>query len=165
MKPYKDLVTGFVRSWNYARGESLDLLDSLDNGKLLYKPDGNKWQSIAYQFGCMARTQMVYTRSIKEGRMNYKWFHDPSLMGKNDIITKKELDELLDRCDKEWNEVIREKRREEDFVIAWPGFNMGLLNHISALISHERLHHGQLISYFTLADFELPKRFKEGWSL
>lgn len=162
---YANLVTNFVRNWNNTRSETLDILKSLSDKQLQFKPTGEKWQPIFYQFGCIVRTQKVYTKAINEGQMDYTWFDDSKLMSKNDFQTQKSLIKALKLSDKEWIEAIRKRGSQEDFQIKWPGFNMNLLTHITVFISHERLHHGQLISYFTLAGFELPKDFKNNWAL
>ncbi len=76
-----------------------------------------------------------------------------------------QIEALLKNFRMEWIEAIRNKRYDEDFIVAWPGFRSNLMNHITALIAHERLHHGQLISYFTMSGFDLPTKFKFHWSL
>lgn len=163
--PYKNLITSFVRTWNFARLETLEILKSLDDFKLKFTPAGADWQPIYYQFGCMGRTQMIYTEAIKSGKMDFSLFSSESLPKKNDFQTVKELKNFLEKADREWIEAIRSKRRDENFIIVWPGFKQPLPVHITNLISHERLHQGQLISYFTLAGFELPEKFKRNWAL
>lgn len=162
---YKNLVNSFVRSWNFTRSETLELLEALTDKQLLYKPSGAKWQSLAYQFGCVGRTQTIYTHAIENGVMDFSWFADKSIPSKNDYVTGTTIKSFLEVADKKWTEAIREKGREEDFLIKWPGFNRPLTNHISALMNHERIHHGQLISYFTLGDYDLPPKFKANWAL
>lgn len=162
---YKNLVNSFVRSWNFTRSETLELLQALTDKQLLYKPKGVKWQSLAYQFGCIGRTQMIYTRAIEQGIMDFSWFADKTIPSKNDFVTGSTIKTYLEEADNKWSEAVREKRREEDFLINWPGFNRPLTNHIAALMTHERMHHGQIISYYTLADIELPLKFKTNWAL
>lgn len=163
---YKNFVTSFVRQWNFVRSETLDILNSLSDKQLLYQPTGSdKWQPLYYQFTCIARTQMVYAKAIKEGKMNFKWFESTEFPDKHQFKTKEELKKLLDKSDKMWSAAIVEQRRNEEFQIAWSGFKQSLPNHIASLISHERIHHGELISYLTMAGFELPKNFKQNWAL
>lgn len=162
---YKNLVTSAVRQWNFTRSETSEILNSLDDEQLQFKPEGEKWKTLFEQFSCIYLTQVVYSRSIKEGRMKYRWFHDQEASEMTKLSTKEELIKALQKADKKWIEAIREKREDEEFKVKWPGFNQNLLNTMSSLIAHERLHHGQLIAYFTLAGFELPKNFKENWSL
>lgn len=162
---YENLVTSFVRQWNFTRNETLEILKTLDDRKLSFKPDGPNWQDLAFQFGCMAKTQAVYAKAISEGRMDYSWFRDDDFPTRDTLKTKAELLEYLEKANKIWTEAIRSKRNDEDFQISWPGFNLNLPAHISTLMSHERIHHGQIISYFTLAGFEFPSGFKDNWAL
>lgn len=163
---FKNFVTTFVRQWNFVRSETLDILDSLDDQKLLYQPTGSdKWQPLYYQFACIARTQMVYAKAIKEGEMDFNWFESDEFPNKHQVKTKSELKELLVKADKMWSAAIVDQRRNEEFQVAWPGFKQSLPNHIVSLISHERIHHGELISYLTLGGFDLPKKFKQNWAL
>lgn len=159
--PFKDFVTSFVRQWNFTRSETLEILNSLSDEELRFKPEGKTFQPLYYQFGCILRTQVVYTRAIVEGKMDFTWFHEESLL----VKTRKELKAKFEKADKEWGMAIKNKRRDEKFKIAWPGFKQSVPNHIVSLVAHERLHHGQLITYFTLAGFELPKNFKNNWAL
>ncbi len=162
---YKDLVTNFVRSWNFTRSETLAILNSLSDSELSFKPEGEKWQPLFWEFGCIGRTQMVYTEAVISGEMDFSLFSSPSLPDKSEFKDKPSLLAFLKESDRKWIEVIRSKREEEEYKIAWPGFNQPLITHITSLISHERLHHGQFISYFTMAGFTLPKSFKENWAL
>lgn len=163
---FKNFVTSFVRQWNFVRSETVDILDSLTDQQLLFQPTGtDKWQPLYYQFTCIARTQIVYAKAIKEGKMDFNWFESDEFPDKHQFKTKMELKLLLDKTDKMWSSAIVEQRRNEEFKIDWPGFKQSLPNHIVSLISHERIHHGELISYLTLAGFELPKNFKQNWAL
>ncbi|MBI2600551.1 hypothetical protein HYW42_01245 [Candidatus Daviesbacteria bacterium] len=113
----------------------------------------------------MAQTQMVYAKAIEQGKMDYSWFRNEEFIDRSQLKTIKELMDYLMKANKKWVDVIRKRREDEDFKIKWPGANLNLPNHITALISHERLHHGQIISYSTLAGFILPKGFKSNWAL
>lgn len=162
---YKNFITSFIRSWNFVRSETINILDSLDDEKLKYKPEGDKWQPLYWEFGCIGRTQIVYANGIKTGTMDFSLFHSDKIPSKDANKKKEDIRKFLEECDKKWTDAIRERRREEDFLVKWPGFNQPLPVHISSLISHERLHHGQFISYFTFAGFELPHEFKMNWAL
>ncbi len=162
---YKNVVTNFVKAWNFTRSETVEILQSLDDDKLQFQPKGEKWQSLYWQFGCMGRTQIVYTQAIITGRMDFSLFHSDQLPKKNDFQTKEQIQDFLGKANKDWREAIVSRRKEENFTVKWPGFNKPFINHIASLAEHERLHHGQLISYFTMADFQLPKIFKSNWAL
>lgn len=161
----EDFVTSFVKAWDFARSETLEILDSLDDKKLQFRPAGEKWQTLYWEFGCLGRTQLVYSKAIKESKMDFSWFNSKEMPNKDKYQTKQDIRKFLEEADKSWRRAILSKRRDENFKVVWPGFKMSLPNHISALISHERLHHGQFISYFTLAGFDLPRGFKTNWAL
>ncbi len=162
---YKNLVNSFVRNWNFTRNETLQILNSLNDKQLEFKPDGEKWKPIYWEFGCLGRTQLVYANAIETGKMDFSLFLSDKLPSKDENKTKKEIIKFLEKTDKEWTDAVRSRRREEDFLVVWPGFKRPLVNHISTLMTHERIHHGQLISYFTMAGFELPSEFKLNWNL
>ncbi len=162
---YKNLITSCARSWNFVRSETLNILQSLDDDKLQYKPEGEKWQPLFWEFGCIGSTQLVYADAIKSGQMNFSLFQSDIIPDKNAYKTKKEILSFLEESDHTWIEAIRSRRREEDYFVKWPGFSQPLPVHITSLVSHERLHHGEFISYFTLAGFEMPKEFKMNWAL
>ena len=48
----------------------------------------------------------------------------------------------------------------DDDVFDWGDYKASVYSVIVVLQEHERLHHGQLITYFTLAELEFPKNFK-----
>lgn len=162
---YKNLVTNFVRSWNFTRSETIEIMESLDDGKLQFKPQGSGWQSLYWEFGCIGRTQIIYTKAIETGKMDFSLFSSSSLPRKDEFQYRNDIKKFLEETDKNWVEAIRKRRFDEKFSIKWPGFNKPLINHITSLQEHERLHHGQFISYFTLAGFQLPLHFKNNWAL
>lgn len=162
---YKNLVTNFVRSWNFTRSETIEILNSLTNEELQFKPNGKNWQPFFWQFACIGRTQIVYTEAINTGKMNFSLFGSKELPSKTAFQTKNELSQFLEKTNTNWRESIRVRRHEEDFTVAWPGFKKPLVNHIMCLAEHERLHHGQFISYFTLMEKHLPSHFKQNWAL
>ena len=162
---YKNLVTSFIRQWKFVRKETIEILNSLTDEQLQFLPKGEKWQPLFFQFSCIGRTQLIYTEAVKTGVMDFSLFGSKTLPKKTDYQTKVALVKFLQKTDQEWMKAIRTQRSDEDFVIKWPGFSQPLTTHIASLENHERLHHGQLISYFTLAGFALPQEFKTNWAL
>lgn len=152
-----------LREWKLVRAETDELLESLSDKKLAYRPEGEKWQTLGYQFACIGRTQLVYARALQKGVLEFADFNDKSLPNKQDILTKHQLQELLTWANNEWLAVIEEGLAK----VRWPGRGpvLSKVSHVYRLISHERLHQGQLISYFTLGGFELPHYFKQHWTL
>lgn len=150
-----------IRDWRFVRSETLEILSGLNDETLLFKPEGEKWQPVYYQFACMARTQMVYAQALKEGKMDFKMFGDPMLPDKHRLRTQEELKQLLDESDKQWQEALEHGKKE----VKWPGMTISSDSHASRLMGHERIHHGLLIAYFTLGGWDLPADFKQNWAL
>lgn len=50
-------------------------------------------------------------------------------------------------------------------VFQWRTFQTPAWKVIEWNIEHERIHHGQIIAYFSLANIQLPQSFKSLWSL
>jgi len=162
---YKNLVNSFVRNWNFTRSETLEILDSLNDKKLEFKPKGEKWQPLYWEFGCLIRSQIIYTEAIGTGKMDFSLFVSKEIPKKDAYQTKSQILKALEESDKKWTNVVRSRRREEDFQVIWPTFKRPFIQHIAKLSEHERIHHGQIISYFTLAGFDLPSKFKTNWNL
>jgi len=156
-------MSSMLSQWRFCRSETLEILNSLDDDQLKFCPEGDKWKPLFKQFVCMVSTQITYARSIEEGRIDFGWFRDETAKLEN-ISTKEDLLKALEKVDKRWVKVIK-SIEDEDYQIKWPGFSLNLFNTITTLISHERLHDGQIISYFTMAGFDLPEKFKENWAL
>ena len=92
----------FLKRWQFVRSESLEILHSLNDEQLLFKPEGDKWQPLYYQFACMGRTQLVYAKASKTGKMNFADFGSTDLPNKHEFQTAEKLDDFLKNCDKEW---------------------------------------------------------------
>lgn len=151
----------FLKRWNFVRSETIEILNSLDDERLTFKPEGEKWQALYFQFGCIGRTQLVYATAAETGLMDFSLFRSKNLPSKTDNQTKVSLESLLTTSNEKWVEVIHRSTAG----VKWPDGNKSIQLHIAALAEHERLHQGQLISYFTLAGFELPSNFKRNWAL
>ena len=150
-----------IRDWQFVRSETLEILNMLDDDKLAFCPSGDRWQPVSYQFACIARTQMVYAGALQSGTMDFAAFGDPSLPRKQDLRTKAELQKVLADAEALWQTAIKSGA----LTVAWPGVSRSAASHVYRLASHERIHHGQLISYFTLAGWDLPEQFKRNWAL
>lgn len=150
-----------VRDWRFVRSETAEILSALNDETLVFKPEGDRWQPVYYQFACMARTQMVYTRALSEGKMDFAYFGDPMLPDKHVLRTKADLQKWLNDADKAWQEAMQKGKKE----VKWPGVTITAASHASRLMGHERIHHGLLIAYFTLGGWDLPPNFKQNWAL
>ncbi len=149
------------KDWQFVRSETLEILNALDDDRLAFCPSGDQWQPVSYQFACIARTQVVYANALQDGVMDFAAFGDASLPSKQSLRTKSELQEILHDAEALWQNAIQSGAP----TVAWPGVSRSAASHVYRLASHERIHHGQLISYFTLAGWDLPEQFKRNWAL
>lgn len=153
----------FINRWQFTRSETLEILENLDNKQLRFRPEGDHWQPLSYQFTCSARTQLIYAKAIREGKMDFSWFSSPEFPSKDAFGTKDEIRDVLNAANKTWLDILG--NATADTTIAWPDFSAPLVLHISNLLEHERMHLGQLVSYHTMADYKLPPNFKRNWAL
>jgi hypothetical protein len=154
-------MNDFINRWQFTRSETIEILQSLTDEQLQFKPEGKKWQSIFHQFGCIARTQLIYAKAAESGQMDFSLFSSPDMPDKDTMQTQDEILKLLSESNNSWLAAVS---KNSDGV-QWPDGSKPIEIHIMSLAEHERLHHGQLISYFTLAEFELPPNFKRNWAL
>lgn len=151
-----------LKDWAFVRSETIEILSTLNDKKLQFCPEGSKkWQPLSYQFACIGRTQLVYAKGLMKGSLSQADFTGEGLPQKRDIITKDEIERLLEWSDTEWLSALSNGM----VSVAWTTDTLSRAAHLYRLVAHERLHHGQLISYFTLAGFTLPKHFRQNWAL
>lgn len=150
------------RNWRLVRDETMSLMDMVNDKKLAYIPEGNKnWQPLSYQFACIGRTQLVYAWALAKGRMEVSDFTAKGLPDIKQPLTKAVILELLEWSESEWQKAL---------IGGFEHVQMGkeqlsVTSYVARLIGHERLHHGQIISYFTLAGMRFPTDFKRNWAL
>jgi uncharacterized damage-inducible protein DinB len=142
-----------LSEWSWARGLSKDLLNALPEEMLHQQPlpDVGSW---AKQFRHLGRVQENYIQALKSGKTVFS-YNGCSLPG---VITKPSLIEYLSRLDSELHAALVSPVS----TIDWFGESWSIDRHLQAMISHEILHHGQLILYARIAKFKLPKSW-EAW--
>lgn len=156
-----DVMDDFIQRWQFTRSETIEILQSLTDEQLQFKPEGEQWQPIFHQFGCMARTQLIYAQATESGAMDFSLFRSAEMPDKDTRQSKVDLLAFLHESNEAWLTALSKNKG----TVQWPGGNKPVAIHIMSLAEHERLHHGQLISYFTLAGFSLPPDFKRNWAL
>ena len=161
----RELVDAFLQGWQSTRGETRAIVECLTDEQFQIRPPGAAWKPLYWQFGCIGRTQQVYTRALVTGRLDFAFFASPTIPAHDTFVTGGEIARFLDESEQEWIEAIRRRRQDERYTVQWPEKDVPLVWHIAALQEHERLHHGQFIAYFTLAGLELPEPFRANWGL
>ncbi len=156
-------LVDLIAEWGFVRSETTNLLRALTDNQLLFTPEGDAWKPLFWQFACCARTQIVYTRALENGTMDMTLFSSAELPDKTTLNTRHALQDSLILTDEAWHTALATV--SDQTHIGWDSGALTPGRHIAKLISHERLHHGQLLSYFTLAGFTLPINFKQNWAL
>jgi len=151
----------FIKRWQFTRSETIEILQSLTDEQLQFKPEGDKWQSIFHQFGCISRTQLIYAKAAEDGVMDLSLFSSSKIPDKDSHQTNAAILAFLNESNDAWLTALS----QNNGAVKWPGDKKPIEVHIMSLAEHERLHHGQLVSYFTTAGFELPPNFKRNWAL
>ena len=106
----------FIERWQFVRSETLELLLSLFDEQLQYKPSGEKWQPIYYQFGCIGRTQQIYTAALVGGKMDFSLFGSPTFAKKDTNQTNESIRIFLKQCNDSWLGALHKNFNN----VAWP---------------------------------------------
>jgi hypothetical protein len=93
--------------------------------------------------------------------MDFSLFGSSEIPSKDINQTVNSILLFLEDADSTWLDAVI----NNDNGVIWPDGKKAIELHITSLAEHERLHHGQLVTYFTLAGFELPAGFKNNWAL
>lgn len=162
-KQTNKIIKALLGGWKYTLCHRYELLGNLNNKDLDFTPRGSKkFKNLQYQFACIGSTQQAYTKMLKEGHFCSRYFciFKPGLIKLREI---KKLADKLGEIDKEFKEEILKHSDKDEFE--WGNIKTPVWRIITLLQEHERLHHGQLISYFTSANLEFPLEFKKAWHL
>lgn len=154
------MIDEAMDAWVFVRTETRELLGTLKDEQLQFTPQGEKWQPLYYQFACMIRTQHIYAKALTTRVMDFAYFADSSFPDKHSLNSKAKLTDAFEAIVPVWKTAITTSD-----TVQWPEGVVSTVGHVYRLIAHERLHHGQLISYFTLAGYELSSNFKQNWTL
>lgn len=142
-----------IAEFHWARGLCLDLLKALHDEQLHNQPVP-KSGSWGKQFRHLGRVQENYIQAIKTGTTIFS----PEGCTYSGQITKTSLLEYLKRLDDE----LLSSLHSPPPSINWFGEIWSVERHLQAMISHEILHHGQLILYARVGGVKLPKSW-EAW--
>ena len=139
--------------WLWARGLTVDLLRTASSDDLSYCLDerlGPLWK----QFRHIARVQENYLQALESGRVAFTTDGCSYAGGNSKATLLDYYSELADRQKKLLSTV------DAGLTIDWFGDSRSLSAHLLSLLTHETLHHGQLILYWKM----LGNYFPESWS-
>ena len=157
------VIANLLSGWQWTISHRYELLSALSDKDLSWKPPYKAtFQDFQYQFACIASTQKAYTSMLAKRKFNNSFFGQYSEDFRK-IYTVKGLIQTLRKLDKEF--VLQMRSLNDDDLFDWGDFQAPVYSVIITLQEHERLHHGQLISYFTLREIPFPQQFKRDWHL
>jgi uncharacterized damage-inducible protein DinB len=143
----------FVSEWNFTRGLTLELVESLTDAELGETPGrglGPFWK----QFRHVGRIQECYLEALRSGKIQLDYENKRYRGGCSKDLLRAYLQDL-DR------ELLRAVGNLNwDLTIDWDGEAVNVLQHLMGLVAHETLHHGQWIVYARL----LGKKTPSGWN-
>lgn len=163
-KNHQQIIKSLLDGWKFTRRQTSELLESLADKDLNFTPKGSpKFKDLQSQFACLGATQLAYTRMLEEKKTFISKYFEPFKKELIKLRKKSELRKKLEKIDKEFQKTILKSKDGDCFD--WGDVKTPVWRIITLLQEHERLHHGQLISYFTLAGFKFPAGFKQTWDL
>ena len=146
----------FREAWSFARGLTLDLIDTMDGEDLLFTPGpslGPFWK----QFRHVGRVQENYLGALETGRIRFDWTDTYRDGPSRDALAAylRSVDERL------WRVLASV---DEDLDVDWDGERISIDVHLQRLIAHETLHHGQWVVYIRLTGGSFPPSWS-AWGL
>jgi len=144
---------GLLDSYARYRAMTAELLAALDEDSLAFTPGPNLgplWQ----QFRHLGRIEDNYVAAIETGRIA---FGPPRRRSAGTTATA--LAEYLRDVDADLRAAVA--GAGPGTTIDWGGHTADLVEHVARLVSHELLHHGELVAYVRL----LGRPFPSGWRI
>ncbi len=144
----------FKHEWKFARGLTLELLDSLNDADLEETPGpgvGPFWK----QFRHVGRLQECYMEALNTKKIKFDYSNKRYRGG----CSKNGLRAYLRALDRELVQAI--ETVDWNAPIEWEEDEMAsVFQHLMRMLAHEILHHGQWIVYARLMGKSLPPGWK-----
>ena len=142
-------LQALLNNWNYGREvvkDFINLVSKADLDKLFPRKYLN---TIRKQCIELIQIQQCYLSAINSGKMQFNTLpvEDITKLG---LVTKmnkldKQLLKLLECC-------------SESKTIIWHGEPWNIVQHFSAMISHEQMHIGQMVAFCYATGIEIPQK-------
>lgn len=151
------------KSYKYARNNSIKILDEAIKQDILgfhasaVEKSDYTFQSILFQFQCMACTTDTYFRKLSHAKDTAFGVY----VTKDKVIPKEELssDMIKKILPKQLEEL-------ENLLKSIDAAKVDkLIDKVGLIMSHEYLHQGQLILMFREAGANLPESYVKAWAL
>ena len=156
----KNSFKGLLEEWKYVRGLTKILIEKLSDDDLDKGLPRNNLNTIRKQCEELLEVQLCYVKALDEGVIKFDGYSDEKLSGN----TSK--NELLKRCD-ELDSLLVNKigELEGNETINWFVEEKIIYYHLSAMISHESMHVGQIVAFCYSTNIEIPKEIINNMAL
>jgi len=140
-------LNGQLQDWKYARGITLKFISELSDSDLDKQLPRKNYNTIRLHMEELARIQSYYINALTTKAMSFGGnpVQDKSKQGLIEIMS--ELDEKLENA-------LNTLSGEES--IAWHSRAKNIHEHLSAMISHEMMHIGQIIAFCYATGIHIP---------
>lgn len=153
-------LDGLYQQWEFARSCTKSFIDNLSDDQLDRALPRKGLNTIRKHFQEMILVQKDYIEAIDNLEMDFNSIPDNEIDGK---ATKEDLLEQMAQQDKLLKEIL--SKVSDRATINWFGAEKPLAFHISALISHESLHIGQIVAFSYVLELPIPDYITKNWGL
>lgn len=146
--------------WNFIRSCSISFINDLSDADLDRILPRKGLNTFRKHFQEMIEVQNDYLVAISNSKMAYNGTPDSQFDGN---FTKEQLLDNMKSLDSKLEEVL--ESINENAYVEWFGKKLPLSFHLSAMISHESMHIGQIIAFCYALDIQIPNYIIENWAL
>lgn len=143
-----DSIKGLLLDWQYGRGIIKCFINELSDEELDKTFPRKELNSIRKQCEELMEVQCCYVKALETGKISFNCSHVEDTSKEGLLKRMNELDSLLE-------EILENSSGEE--VINWFGEGWIIHRHLSAMISHEQMHIGQIIGFCYATQIQIPK--------
>ncbi len=142
---------GLLEDWQNVRNLTKSFIKNLGDTELDKELPRNNLNTIRKQCEELLEVQACYIKALDSGVIKFDGYQDQTLKGntsrKNLLKNCNELDSLL---------INKMKQIQENKTIDWFGEEKTIYYHLSAMISHESMHIGQIVAFCYSTDIQIP---------
>lgn len=145
------LIQELKNAWRNSNSATAGFLAGVPAEVLHTKPFNPRFTSFAWEFACLTRTRYCYLDGLRTGKVD---FSDREGIPNKDQLAQESNGQFQERLSQTSNDILTEieKINSSDQVAT-----------ISWLLQHERVHHGKLMLYLSIAGLPLPESFVKTW--
>lgn len=156
----KDL-SGVYNEWKFVRSNTISFIKDLGEDGINTKLNRPELDTFKKHFLEMIDVQEAYSLAIRTGKMSFEYVRNNDDFKED--ISNVELLKNVATVDKKMKS--RLEKSSYDIQIEWEEGPRTLQSHISALISHEMFHIGQLVGFCYAQNIKIPDYIAMMWGL